>query len=314
MKILVTGGAGFIGSHLNDKLLKAGSEIIIYDNFDNYYNPNLKRANIKNLIKQKKCTLIEGDICNFRKVENLFKKEKPDIVIHLAARPGVLPSIKKPKLYEKVNIRGTLNLLEDAKKFKIQKFIFASSSSVYGNANMPFKEDLTLCKPISPYGSTKLAAEHFCHNFSSLYGIPTVVLRFFTVYGPRQRPDLAIIKFIKKIDRDEPIEIYGSIKRSRDFTYIDDIVQGIVNTIKLKTQFEIINLGNSKPVKLLDLIKIIEKGLDKKAKTRIIPAKAGDVENTFADIQKAKKLLGFEPKTSFEKGIEETIDWYRISN
>jgi UDP-glucuronate 4-epimerase len=316
--ILVTGGAGFIGSNLINKLLENDQyKIICVDDFNDFYDPKLKRNNVKNNFNNKNFNLIECDIRNHELLKNIFINNKIDTIIHLAARAGVRPSIINPKLYNEVNIDGTLNLLELAKEFAIKNFIFGSSSSVYGNYNNleTLHEELPVNKPISPYAMTKSAGEQLCYTYHKLYNINIVCLRFFTVYGPRQRPDLAIYKFTNQISKNEPIEVYGNGETMRDYTYVSDIVSGIILAINYnKTGYEIINLGGGKPVKLNDLINIIEKNLEKKAIFKNISMQLGDVNFTNASTQKAKELLGYEAIVNIENGISNFIKWYNKIN
>lgn len=312
MKILVTGGSGFIGSHTCRRLLELGHQVICVDNFNNYYSPKVKRANIKDLLGNKNFKCYKADILNFKKMEEIFAKEKPDKIIHLAARAGVRASIEDPDIYIKTNIEGTLSLLRLAVQYNIHNFIFASSSSVYGNdAKIPFSEDDPCDKPISPYGISKRAAELLVYAYHHLYKLHCTVLRFFTVYGPSGRPDMAPYLFVEAIYKGREIKRFGRGDTKRDYTYIDDIVNGVVAALKKDFTYEIINLGNSKPISLNKFIGVIEKLLGKKAKIRDLPLQMGDVVFTFADISKAKKLLGFKPKTSIEEGMRRFIDWYK---
>lgn len=312
MNILVTGGAGFIGSTLADKLLKIESNnIIVIDNFNDYYSPKLKEKNIKHNLDNKKYKLYRGDICDKSLLSRIFNESKIDIVVHIAASAGVRPSIDKPLDYVKNNIEGTINILEVMKENNVKKIVFASSSSIYGNCKEEiFSEDLKVTEPISPYAATKLACEQFLYTYSKLYNIQVVALRFFTVFGPRQRPDLAIRKFIDLIKENKPIPVYGDGTTIRDYTYVDDIVDGIISAMDYNdTQYEIINLGGGAPVSLNQMIETIEKVLNKKAKIERLPMQMGDVNKTAADITKAKKLLNYNPKTSFERGIIKFIEW-----
>ncbi len=310
MKILLTGGAGFIGSHLCGKLLDEGYDVIVVDNFDDFYDPKEKRKNISNFHKKKNFKLVKGDIRNNFLLDKIFRN-KIDKVVHLAAKAGVRYSIKYPQEYMEVNVLGTLNLLELTKKYSVSDFVFASSSSVYGErSKVPFKETDRVDRPISPYAASKVSAEQVCYTYHHLYDIPIKCLRLFTVYGPRQRPDLAIRKFIKAIEGGNKIDVYGDGSSERDYTYIDDIVEGILRAIKTKMSFEIINLGNSQPIKLKNLIALIEKLLGKKAKINRLPPQPGDVSRTYADIAKADKLLGWRPKVKIEDGLAMMIEWY----
>lgn len=314
MKILVTGGAGFIGSHVCDSLLKRGDEVICVDDFNDYYDPRIKEENIKAARQNSKFTLYLADIRNYLLMKEIFKKEAPDKVIHLAARAGVRPSIKNPFLYEEVNVKGTLNLLELSKEFFIKNFVFGSSSSVYGvNKKIPFSEEDRVDNQISPYAVTKRAGELLCHSYHELYGINISCLRFFTVYGPRGRPDMAPYKFTKLIDESKEVEMYGDGSTMRDYTFITDIVSGIVAALDKNYGFEIFNLGNSQTVELRYFISVIEGLLGKKARIIRKPMQPGDVPITYADISKARAMLGYNPKTSIEEGMKKVIDWYEES-
>ena len=310
-RILVTGGAGFIGSHLVDHLLRAGSEVSVIDDLNDFYSPEFKRANLAEIKTAGRLHFFEGDICDRRRVFETFETTRPEMVIHLAARAGVRPSLEQPLLYETVNVHGTMVLLEACRHLGVSKFIFASSSSIYGIANkVPFSENDTTALPISPYAATKIAGEKICYTYSHLFGINAVCLRFFTVYGPRQRPDLAIRKFTSMIDRDEPIPVFGDGSSGRDYTYIDDIIQGILAAARLECPYDVFNLGNAHPVDLNTLIAIIEEALGKKAQIRRLPVQPGDVPITFADISKAGKLLGYSPKTTLKEGVRKFVEWY----
>ncbi len=309
-RILITGGAGFIGSSLIKKLLDTNNyHIYCLDNFDPFYPRNQKELNIENLKGRDDFTLIEGDI---RNAADLQKAKGVDTIIHLAAKTGVRASIHEPVLYYDVNVKGTQNLLEFAREEDIKQFIFASSSSVYGvNKNIPWKEDATLF-PISPYASTKLSCEMMGHVYSHLYGIRFLALRFFTVYGPAQRPDLAIHKFVRSLTGNEPVPVFGDGNSSRDYTFIDDIVEGIMAAIKYsESDFEIINLGNQNPVILKDLLKIIENISGIQATINHLHEQQGDVNTTYADISKAQKLLNYDPKISLEEGLVRFYEWYK---
>ena len=313
MKYLVTGGAGFIGSHLVDRLLENGDKVICIDNFNHYYSPEIKRQNInKHLSNEDNFSLIEADIRNRKDLEKIFRANNIDKILHLSARAGVRPSISDPLLYEDVNVKGTLNLLELSKEHGIEDFIFGSSSSVYGNnEKIPFSEGDGVNRPISPYAASKRSCELFCYTYSHLYNIPISCLRFFTVYGPRQRPEMAINKFTRLIHQGKEIPMYGDGSSKRDYTYISDIIDGIVSALDKKFDFEIFNFGNSKTVELRYLISLIEKNLGKRAKIRQFPDQPGDVPITYADISKAKKLLGYNPKVRIEEGIKKFVEWYK---
>ena len=312
-KALVTGFAGFIGSHLTEKLLSEGFTVIGIDDFNDYYDPKIKERNISGFKENKNFILNRFDIRDKNKVSELFNKHKPETVIHLAARAGVRPSLTEPLLYEEVNILGTLNLLESARANNCKKFVFGSSSSVYGECkNSPFKETELDLKPISPYGVTKLNGEKFCFSYNHLYKIPIICLRFFTVYGPRQRPDLAIHKFTKLILNEKPIPVFGDGEFKRDFTYVTEIIDGIMASINYsKTDFEVFNLGESHTTSVIDLVKLIESACGKKAIIDWQPAQAGDVPLTYADVSKAEGLLGYKPKTKPEEGIKKFVEWFK---
>ena len=309
--ILITGGAGFIGSHLCETLLRQENNVICLDNFNDYYNPEIKRQNIKNLASEKKFTLVEDDILNLDFLQDYFKNNKIDVVVHLAARAGVRPSIKHPLLYQKVNVQGTNNLLEVAKEFGVKKFIFASSSSVYGeNEKVPFSEDDFVDNPISPYASTKKAGELICYTYYHLYKLPITCLRFFTVYGPRQRPDMAIHKFTKSILWGEKITMFGDGTSKRDYTYITDIIDGICKSIEHCKAYHIYNLGESKTIALKNLIELISNNLGKRPNIEVLPNQPGDVPITYADVSKAKQEIGYNPKVNIEQGIEKFVQWF----
>lgn len=317
MKILVTGGAGFIGSNLIDNLLKykKDAQITCLDNFDPFYDPKVKRNNIKNHLKNPNYNFVRGDICNLTPLKSKLLKNY-DSIIHLAAKAGVIPSLQDPRMYTQVNILGTQNLLEFARQSNCKKFIFASSSSVYGiNPNLPWSEGESVSMPISPYASTKVSGELLGHVYSHLYGFQFISLRLFTVYGPKQRPDLVIHKFTKLISQGKPITIYGKGATKRDYTYIDDIVSGFIAALDYSdSQYEVINLGNNKPIKLIKLIEKIEKGLGKKAIISKLPERPGDVPITYADISKAEKLLNYKPTTSLSDGLHNFINWFKKQN
>ena len=312
-KVLVTGFAGFIGSHLTERLLKEGNLVIGIDDFNDFYDPKIKEENIFSIKNNKDLVFYRADIRDRTKVEQIFTEHKPEIVIHLAARAGVRPSLKLPTLYEEVNVLGSLNLLEAAKTNNCRKFIFGSSSSVYGECkNIPFKETELNLKPISPYGVSKLAAEKYCFSFHHLFKMPVICLRFFTVYGPRQRPDLAIYKFTKLILEGKPIPVFGDGKYKRDFTYITEIIDGIIGAINYdKTSFEIFNIGESRTTSVLELIKLIEDATGKKAIIDWQEAQPGDVPLTYADVSKAEKLLNYKPRTSPQEGIKKFVEWFK---
>lgn len=311
--LLITGGAGFIGSSLIAAIIN-DYKIICIDNFNDYYNPLWKEENIQPFLKHKNFILYKTDICNLEDLKQIFTNHKINKIIHLAARAGVRPSIENPLLYEQVNVGGTLNLLEMARQYQIPHFIFASSSSVYGNqAKVPFSETDSVNKPISPYAATKKAAEMLCHTYAHLYKIKTTCLRFFTVYGPKGRPDMAPYLFTKAILTGEKINRFGNGQSQRDYTYVDDIVSGIIKTIDKIFDFEILNLGNNQPVSLNNFIQTIENLTDEKAQIINLPTQAGDVAKTYADISKAKKILNWQPKTDLSTGLKKFIDWYKTN-
>ena len=312
-KVLVTGAAGFIGSHLSEELVRFDYQVIGLDNFDEFYSPDIKRQNISDLTRTENFQLITGDIRDVDLLQDVFRKFDIDVVVHLAARAGVRPSIDKPLEYLDVNIAGTVCLLEASRRYSIDRFIFASSSSVYGVQNkIPFREDYKIFTPTSPYATSKAAAELYCRTYSQLYDIPIKVLRLFTVYGPRQRPEMAIHQFVRKIDIGEEIVLFGDGTSKRDYTYINDIISGIIKTMQYPdTQlFRIFNLGNSRPVTLEYLIGLIEQNIKKTAKRKILPVQAGDVPITVADISEAKKYIGYQPEVPIEQGIPLFIEWY----
>src|SRR6266404_393251 len=310
MRILVTGGAGFIGSHLVEELLRDSHNVAIVDDFNDFYDPKIKRANISAVAKE--IAVHDVDLRDGEKVADLFRKEKFDAVFHLAARAGVRPSIQQPQLYYDTNVAGTLHLLEGARTSGIARFIFASSSSVYGAAKqVPFSEEEHLTQTLSPYAATKIGGEFLCSTYSHLYKMRIVALRYFTVYGARQRPDLAIHQFSRKIHAGEPIDQFGDGTTRRDYTYIDDIIQGTTAALKYDgPMFDVFNLGESETIQLEDLIAAIEKALGKKAKINRLPEQPGDMPLTCADILKARKLLGYNPKTKFEDGLTKFVDWF----
>ena len=310
--ILVTGGAGFIGSHLVERLLAEESwQVTVVDNFNDFYSPLIKRKNVAAFFDNPHFGLREIDICHADALREVFEENQFDAIVHLAAQAGVRPSLEQPKLYNQTNISGTLNLLELTKEFGIKKFVFGSSSSVYGiNSKLPFSEEDRIARPISPYAATKAAGELFCHTYAHLYDIRIICLRFFTVYGARQRPDLAIHKFSKLILEDKPIQVFGDGQTRRDYTFVDDIIQGVRAAIDYDaSDYEIFNLGESRTVELNYLIRLLEKNLGKKAIIERREMQAGDVPQTFADITKARKLLGYNPQTQIEEGICKFAEW-----
>lgn len=319
--VLITGGAGFIGSHTCEALLNRGYDVVSVDNFNDYYAPEYKRENIESIKKAAGSSTqyfrsYEGDIRDIDFLNGVFEETHPDIVIHLAACAGVRPSILNPMLYTDVNINGTVNLLECLRKHHINKLLFASSSSVYGdNAKTPFSESDMVDRPISPYAATKRAGELICHTYHHLFDVNIACLRFFTVYGPRQRPDLAIYKFTKLISEGKPIPFYGDGSTERDYTFIQDIVDGILKAAKWvdsrEKRFDIFNLGESSTIALSQMVRTIENELEMSAVLDIKPQQPGDVRKTYADISHAKAVLGYNPVTEFEKGIKIFVDWYK---
>jgi len=311
MRYLVTGGAGFIGSHLVDRLIGEGHEVVVLDNFDPFYDPEIKEANVAAHQEQPRFRLVRVDL---RDEEALGASldGNYDAIVHLAACAGVRPSIENPAKYQDVNVRGTQNLLELARKWGVEQFVFASSSSVYGtNPNVPWREDEPLV-PISPYASTKLSCEFMGHVYSHLYGIRFIGLRFFTVYGPRQRPDLAIHKFARRILAGETIPFFGNGETSRDYTYIDDIIAGVRAAIDYRaTPYEVINLGNDQPVTLSGLVALISQAVGREAVLERLPDQPGDVPHTRADISKARRLLGYQPETPLPDGLGKFVAWLR---
>jgi len=311
-KILVTGGAGFIGSHLVKRLARLGFKIVVVDNLNNYYSPKLKQDRLKIFLKDCDFDFYKIDISDYRALKKIFVKYKFDVVCHLAAQAGVRYSLVNPWVYERANVLGTLNLLELLKEQKRGKLVFASSSSVYGaNKKLPFSERDQVDRPISLYAATKKSNELMAYAYHQLFGLPMVGLRFFTVYGPWGRPDMACFKFADLMRRGQVIEIYNFGQMARDFTYVDDIIDGLVAAIRKDFKFEIFNLGNNRPEKLNKLVALLEKNLGRVAKKRKLPLQAGDVTETWADISKAKKQLGYQPKISLEKGLKKFTDWYK---
>ena len=312
--ILVTGGAGFIGSHLVDRLLGEGDwRVTVVDDFNDFYSPKIKRHNVRAHQQNSSYQLFTADIRNKPALARIFAEEKFDRIVHLAARAGVRPSLKEPQLYVETNINGTMNLLELAREHGVRQFVFGSSSSVYGvNEKVPFSETDPIFNPISPYAATKAAGELLCHTYSHLYGLRCLCLRFFTVYGARQRPDLAIHKFAELISEGKPLPVFGDGTTRRDYTYIDDIIAGVRVAIDYdKSNYEVINLGESRTVELRELISLLEKELDLQAVIERQPMQPGDVPQTFADISKARRLLDYNPQTQIEDGIRLFVKWFR---
>ena len=317
--ILVTGGAGFIGSHLVERLLKEGYNVICLDNFNDYYDTKLKEKNISNVLDNPNFELIRGDILDTKLLHNIFKGEGlrtldsgPSTIVHLAAMAGVRVSIISPDLYVDVDVKGTLNLLDMAQMYKIKQFIFASSSSVYGiNKKVPFREDDPIQLQISPYAAAKKSAELFCMTYNHLYNIPITILRLFTIYGPRQRPDMAIRKFTGLALKDKHITMFGDGTSKRDYTYVSDCIDGFISSLKNPMDFEIFNIGSGKTIQLKELIELIGRATGKEIKIEHLDNQVGDVPITFSDITKAKKLLGYEPEVSIEKGVRTFVEWYK---
>ncbi len=310
MRILVTGGAGFIGSHLVEKLLAAGHGVAILDDFNDFYDPQIKHANITGFAKDTE--IYHVDLRDVASVRNVFQRQKFDAIAHLAARAGVRPSIQHPQLYYDTNVTGTLHLLDAARIAGVERFIFASSSSVYGaSKTVPFSEDQRLIQTLSPYAATKIAGEFLCSTYSHLYQMRVVAFRYFTVYGPRQRPDLAIHQFTRRIYAGQPIDQFGNGTTRRDYTYIDDVIQGTIATLKYDGPlFDIFNLGESETIQLKDLIGAIENALGRKAKINRLPEQPGDMPLTCANISKARKLLGYNPTTRFSDGLPRFVEWF----
>src|SRR5436309_1054126 len=310
MRILVTGGAGFIGSQLVENLLAAGHEVAILDDFNDFYDPQIKRANIADFAKD--VAVYRADLRDNASVRNVFRRDKYAIIAHLAARAGVRPSIQHPQLYYDTNVTGTLHLLEAARVTGVERFIFASSSSVYGASKaIPFSEDQHLTQTLSPYAATKIAGEFLCSTYSHLYQLRVAALRYFTVYGPRQRPDLAIHQFTRRIYAGQPIEQFGDGTTRRDYTFIDDVIQGTIAALQYEGPlFDIFNRGATDTIKLKDLIAAIENALKKKAKINRLPEQPGDMPLTCADISKARKLLGYRPTTRLNEGLPCFVEWF----
>jgi len=315
--VLVTGGAGFIGSHLVARLLgEGGWRVVVVDDFNDFYEPALKRRNVAPYEGRDDFRLHEADIRDRAAVEEVFEATRFDVIVHLAARAGVRPSLAEPVLYTETNINGTVNLLEAARARGVRQFVFGSSSSVYGeNEKVPFAEDDPVFKPISPYAATKAAGELLCHTYSHLFGLRCVCLRFFTVYGARQRPDLAIHKFARLISAGKPIPVFGDGTTRRDYTYVDDIISGVRAAMDYEaSDYEVFNLGESRTVSLSELIALLERELGSKAVVDRQPAQPGDVPQTFADISKARRLLGYDPRTPIEEGIRRFVEWFGEEN
>src|SRR5918998_5264775 len=312
--VLVTGGAGFIGSHLVARLLAEGQwRVTVLDDFNDFYDPALKRRNVEPHLGREGFALREADIRDPAALEGVFEETRFDCIVHLAARAGVRPSLAEPVLYAETNINGTVNLLELARRHGVRQFVFGSSSSVYGeNEKVPFAEEDPVNRPISPYAATKAAGELLCHTYSHLFGLRCVALRFFTVYGARQRPDLAIRKFARLISEGKPIPVFGDGTTRRDYTYVDDIIAGVRAAIDYEaTRYEAINLGESRTVELRELIALLERELGREALIDRRPLQPGDVPQTYADISKARRLLGYDPRTQIEEGVGKFVEWFK---
>ena len=320
-RVLLTGGAGFIGSHVAEALLRRGAQLLIVDKLDDFYSLEWKNANLEQIRRVGEYEFSSTDICEIDPLRKLIARYKPDAIIHLAARAGVRPSIEQPCLYERVNVAGTLNLLELCRELRIPKFVFGSSSSVYGAASQaPFSEAQLDLRPLSPYAATKLAGEMLAYTYAHLFGLSVICLRFFTVYGPRQRPDLAIHKFTALIEAGKPVPVFGDGSSGRDYTYVSDIVSGVLSALDYEipavsgARFEVFNLGNSQPVRLEELIKQLERTTGRKASQEQKPPQPGDVPLTWADIRKAGRLLSYQPKTPLPDGLDKFVAWYRSTD
>lgn len=310
--VFITGAAGFIGSHLTERLLGRGDAVVGLDCLNDYYDPAVKRRNLAGAMDSDRFTLIEADICDDAAVNNAFATHRPDVVVHLAARAGVRPSLQDPNLYHRVNVIGSQHILDACRAYPLSHLVFASSSSVYGGlTETPFREDMDIARPISPYAATKRMNELMGHVYHHVYGLRVTMLRFFTVFGPRQRPDMAIHKFVKRVEAGEPIPVFGEGDTRRDYTYIDDIVDGLARTVDRPFDFEIFNLGESHTTSLAELIALVEKHTGKEAIIDRQPLQPGDVEITYADVTKARDLLGYNPGWTVDAGIGEFVRWYR---
>jgi UDP-glucuronate 4-epimerase len=318
-RVVLTGGAGFIGSHVAEALLRRGVQLWILDNLDEFYSPAWKKANLEDVRRVGSYEFSEVDICDVVRLRETLERARPDVVIHLAARAGVRPSIEQPHSYEQVNVAGTLNLLEMCRQLAVSKFLFGSSSSVYGaTSRVPFSENQVELRPISVYAATKIAGEMLCYTYAHLFALPVICLRFFTVYGPRQRPDLAIHKFTALIEAGKPVPIFGDGSAGRDYTWVDDIAAGVMAAVDYEPHpvggvpFEVFNLGNSHPVKLAEMVELLERITGKRVILERNPPQPGDVPLTWADISKAGRLLGYRPATRLEEGLEKFVAWYRM--
>jgi UDP-glucuronate 4-epimerase len=311
MRVLVTGGAGFIGYHAASGLRKRGDTVALLDNFNDFYDPERKRRNVRDLQAAGAAELFAVDILDRDGLRGAFERFRPEAVVHLAAWAGVRPSFEKAELYCQVNVTGTVNLLETARAYEVERFLFASSSSVYGgNTKLPFAEDDPVNLPISPYAATKRAGELVCHTYAHAYGLHVACLRFFTVYGPRQRPEMAIHKFARRIWGGEELPLYGDGGSRRDYTYVDDIVAGILGALDLNARYEILNLGGGHMTTLAELVAHLERALGRKARLCFLPPQTGDMEVTSADISRARGRIGYAPSTGIEEGIRRFADWF----
>jgi UDP-glucuronate 4-epimerase len=311
MRVLITGGAGFIAYHLASALLKSTAEVYLLDNFNDFYDPEIKRQNVRDIQAQGHAPIYEVDILDRERLRQVFKETRPDAIVHLAAWAGVRPSLEKPEIYTSVNITGTVNLLELAKEFSTPCFIFGSSSSVYGGSQrVPFTETDPVDRPVSPYAATKRAGELLCHTYSYNFSMHITCLRFFTVYGPRQRPEMAIHKFAQLMVEEKEIPIFGKGDSRRDYTYVEDIVSGILAAIEVNPRFDIFNLGESQTITLMELVEHLETALGKKARIRHMPVQAGDMDVTYADITHARQMLGYSPQKPVKEGIRLFADWF----
>jgi UDP-glucuronate 4-epimerase len=314
MRVLITGGAGFIGYHLAQALIKQGADVILLDNFNDFYNPELKRQNVRDLQMIGHAPVHVVDILDREKLRKVFGETRPETIVHLAAWAGVRPSLEKPELYAAVNVTGTVNMLQLAREFSTRCFIFGSSSSVYGGSTrVPYREDDPVDRPVSPYAATKRAGELLCHTYACNYSMHITCLRLFTVYGPRQRPEMAIHKFAQLMFSGKEIPIFGNGDSSRDYTYVEDIVSGILAAMEVNAHFEIVNLGESQAITVLEMVEQLENALGKKAQLRFFPEQPGDMSITYADISKARRLLGYNPQKPFSDGIRLFGEWF-LSN
>jgi UDP-glucuronate 4-epimerase len=311
-RILITGAAGFIGSHVAERLLERGDQVTGVDDFNRYYEPAIKRRNVAQALAHPNYTLHETDICDEPGIMDLFRQTRPDVVVHLAARAGVRPSLTDPNLYHRVNVIGSQHILDACRSIDLSHLVFASSSSVYGGCTeVPFRENNPVHRPISPYAATKRMNELQAHVYSHVYGLNVTMLRFFTVYGPRQRPDMAIHKFTQLILNGEPVPVFGDGSSARDYTYIDDILDGVIKAVDKPFRYEIFNLGESHTTRLSELVDLIARHVGKPAKIKPLPPQPGDVEITYADIEHARQLLGYSPKTSMDEGVGRFVAWYK---